>query len=180
MGSRRATLFEAVTLGNVKEQRLTLFCRRTEDAPAGSGVESRPSVQRVLASPGVCPILVHILLLHPLGSSILHLAQQAGAALQSVNPSNPLSASCSQSERLLGSLQSLPGEGCFGFGWVFHGLDVHPGLISCVSRIGECRAGPLSHVSWGNGSGHDQQKSLLFCTSIQANNQNCWCCKEEP
>lgn len=169
-----------MTLGNVKEQRLTLFCRRTEDAPAGSGVESRPSVQRVLASPGVCPILVHILLLHPLGSSILHLAQQAGAALQSVNPSNPLSASCSQSERLLGSLQSLPGEGCFGFGWVFHGLDVHPGLISCVSRIGECRAGPLSHVSWGNGSGHDQQKSLLFCTSIQANNQNCWCCKEEP
>ena len=115
-----------------------------------------------------------------LGSSILHLAQQGGAALRSMKPSNPLSASCSQSECLLGSLQSLPGEGCFGFGWVFHWSDVHPGLISCVSRIGECWAGPLSHVSRGNGSDHDQQESLLFCTSIQANNQNCWRCREEP
>lgn len=91
LGSRRATLFEAVTFGNVKAQRLTLFRKRTEDAQGAAWSPGH------LCSMSFYPLgLPHPcahLLLHPLGSSILHLAQRAGQPSNPMNPSNPLSAS---------------------------------------------------------------------------------------
>lgn len=146
--------------------------------PTGNHLESREVwVESPLASGDLPHPLVHPAPSSPLAPPSSTWSEKV--AQQPLNHEPICSASCSQSEHPSGSLQSLSEEGCSGFGWVLRGSDVHHGLISCVQGGGVwgrsldlCSLGKCSDMTDGN--------PCSSPTSIQANNQNCWLCREEP